>query len=180
MTSVQVFSFIIIPILALGGLGILSYFILKYWREQKNQMNSLQWQNIQFEKSKATMSSRFQAYERLVLLCERITVPNLIMRLRTEGSSANDLKWAMLMAIQQEFEHNVTQQIYVTDNLWAILRIARDNTAEIINIAAEKVDPKAEAGALISEIFKVMNEQQGDSLAKAQAAIRQEAAVLWL
>ena len=179
MTIVHVFSFIIFPILALVGLGILAYFTLKYWREQKNQANSLQWQTIQFEKNKATMSSRFQAYERLVLLCERITVPNLIMRLRTEGASANDLKWVLLMAIQQEFEHTVTQQLYVSDNLWTILRIARDNTAEIINIAAEKVDAKADAGALISEIFKVMSEQQGDSLAKAQAAIRQEAAVLW-
>ena len=178
MTVPEVMSFIVLPILVLSAVGVLSYFIIKFWREQKSQSNSLTWQSIQLEKSKSTMSMRFQACERLILLCERISIPNLIMRLRTEGSSANDLRLAMLIAIQQEFEHNVTQQIYVSENLWNILRIARDNTAEIINIAAEKVEPKADSNALISEIFKILTEQQGDSLSKAQAAIRQEANAL--
>lgn len=178
MDNYHLFLFIVLPLLVLIASGLLSYFILKFWREQKAQSNSLTWQNIQLEKSKATMSMRFQAYERLTLLCERIAVPNLIMRLRTEGSTANDLRLAMLIAIQQEFEHNVTQQIYVTENLWNILKIARDNTAEVINIAAEKIDPKADSNALISEIFKILSEQKVDSLGKAQAAIRQEAALL--
>ena len=178
MTVFEVMSFIVLPILALSAAAVLSYFIIKFWREQKSQSNSLTWQSMQLEKSKLTMSMRFQACERLILLCERISIPNLIMRLRTEGSSANDLRLAMLIAIQQEFEHNVTQQIYVSENLWNILKIARDNTAEIINIAAEKVELKADSNALISEIFKILTEQQGDSLSKAQAAIRQEATAL--
>ncbi len=178
MSINQLFLLVILPMVVLSALGVLSYFILKFWREQKAQANSLTWQGIQLEKSKATMSLRFQAYERMILLCERIAVPNLIMRLRTEGATANDFRLAMLIAIQQEFEHNVTQQIYVSDNLWNILKITRDNTAEIINIAFEKLEPKADSNALISEIFKILNEQQGDSSAKAQAAIRQEAALL--
>jgi capsular polysaccharide biosynthesis protein len=178
MSINQLFLLVLLPIVVLSLLGILSYFIIKYWREQKAQANSLTWQSIQLEKSKATMSMRFQAYERMILLCERIAVPNLIMRLRTEGATANDFRLAMLIAIQQEFEHNVTQQIYVSDNLWNILKITRDNTAEIINIAFEKLEPKADSNTLITEIFKILNEQQGDSSAKAQAAIRQEAALL--
>lgn len=178
MSASEVISLIVLPVLVLSFMGFLSYFILKYWREQKSQSHSLTWQNIQLEKSKATISMRFQACERLILLCERIAIPNLIMRLRTEGSSSNDLRLAMLIAIQQEFEHNVTQQIYVSEKLWNILKIARDNTAEIINIAAEKVDMKGDSNLLISEIFKIFSEQQGDSLSKAQAAISQEAAVL--
>ena len=178
MTGEQMFSVVVMPLLALSAAGILAFFIIKYWREQKNQANSLTWQSIQLEKNKATMGMRFQAYERLTLLCERIAVPNLIMRLRTEGALASDLRLAMLIAIQQEFEHNVTQQIYVSENLWNILKIARDNTAEIINIAFEKVDEKADSNALITEIFNILKEQQGDSVSKAQAAIRQEAALL--
>jgi hypothetical protein len=175
MTVLQIFSFIVLPILILIGVGTLAFFMIKYWREQKVQVNSLQWQQIQAEKAKTTLPLRLQAYERLTLLCERINIPNLIKRLRAEGASVNDLRFALLIGIQQEFEHNVTQQIYVSDNLWNILRIARDNTAEIINIAAEKLDPKADSNALIEEIFTILSEQKGDSLAKAQAAIRQEA-----
>jgi hypothetical protein len=175
MTVLQMFFYVALPILILTGLGVLAFFMIKYWREQKAQANSLLWQQIQIEKAKTTLPMRLQAYERLTLLCDRISIPNLIKRLRTEGASANDFRLALLIGIQQEFEHNVTQQIYVSENLWNILRIARDNTAEIINIAAEKLDPKADSNALISEIFTLLGEQKGDSLAKAQAAIRQEA-----
>jgi hypothetical protein len=178
MTVLQMFSYVVLPILILTGLGTLAFFVIKYWREQQAQANALQWQQIQTKKAKTTLPMRLQAYERLTLLCERINIPNLIKRLRAEGASVNDLRFALLIGIQQEFEHNVTQQIYVSDNLWNILRIARDNTAEIINIAAEKLDPKADANALIEGIFTILSEQKGDSLAKAQAAIRQEAASL--
>ena len=176
MTVLQMFSYFILPILTLTSVGVLAFFILKYGREQNAQSNSLRWQEIQLEKAKATLPLRLQAYERLTLLCERITIPNLIKRLRTEGASANDFRLALLIGIQQEFEHNVTQQIYVSENLWTILKVARDNTAEIINIAAEKLDDKADSNALIHEIFTLLTEQKGDSLAKAQAAFRQEAA----
>jgi hypothetical protein len=178
MTVLQMFSYVVLPLLILTGLVALAFFMIKYWREQKAQANSLHWQQIQTEKAKTTLPMRLQAYERLTLLCERINIPNLIKRLRAEGASVNDLRFALLIGIQQEFEHNVTQQIYVSDNLWNILRIARDNTAEIINIAAEKLDPKADSNALIEEIFTILSEQKGDSLAKAQAAIRQEAVAL--
>ena len=176
MTIDQIFASLVFPFLGLIAASVLAYFLLKYWREQKAQSNSLKWQQIQNEKHKSTLTLRLQAYERLLLVCERIAIPNLIMRLRTEGASANDLRMAMLIGIQQEFEHNVTQQLYVSDNLWNIVRISRDNTAEIINIAAEKVDAKADSNALIEAIFKVLTEQQSDSLSKAQSAIRQEAA----
>jgi hypothetical protein len=178
MTVLQIFSYIIFPLLILTGIGILAFFMIKYWREQKAQANSLIWQQIQIEKNKTTLPLRLPAYERLTLLCERITIPNLIKRLRTEGASAHDFRLTLLIGIQQEFEHNVTQQIYVSENLWNILKIARDNTAEIINIAAEKLEPQADSNALIHEIFTVLGEQKGDSLGKAQAAIRQEAAGL--
>ena len=176
MNLSEIFAHVVIPILTLTSAGVLSYYIIKYWREQKNQANTLQWQQIQVEKNKNTLALRLQACERMLLLCERIAIPSLIMRLRTEGSTVNDLRLAMLIGIQQEFEYNITQQIYVSDNLWNILRIARDNTAQIINLAAEQLDPKANNDALTSEIFKILNEQPSDSLAKAQAAIRQEAA----
>ncbi len=176
MTSIDMLFYIVLPILL--GIGILAYFIIKTWRDQNNQKNSLRWQEIQAEKARTSINLRLQAYERMTLLCERIAIPNLIRRLRTEGTSVNDLRLALMIGIQQEFEHNVTQQIYISDKLWSILKIARDNTAEIINIAAEKLDPKADASTLISEIFKILNEQQGDSISKAQAAIRQEAAAL--
>jgi hypothetical protein len=146
--------------------------------QQTNQQN-LRTYEIQQQRLQATLPLRLQAYERLLLLCERISIPNLVGRLRTEGASASDLLMAMLMAINQEFEHNATQQIYVSEKLWTIILMARDNTANSLDIVAQKLDKTATAEAFIGGMGAFLNEQNGaDSIAMAQNAIRQEAASL--
>ena len=70
---------------------------------------------------RVTLPSNFKAYERLILLCERINIADLILRLKAPGTSAVELKSALLLAVQQEFEHNLTQQLYVTEELWQVL-----------------------------------------------------------
>ena len=82
----------------------------------------------------------------------------------------------MLIAIQQEFEHNVTQQLYVSENLWHIIILTRNNIADIVNMVAQKQDAQADSSTLIYELFNFLSEQSSDSIAKAQAAIRQEVA----
>jgi hypothetical protein len=120
---------------------------------------------------------RLQAYERLSMLVERISIPNLLFRLRSEKSKAAALRVAMLLAIQQEFEHNVTQQVYVSDKLWSILRAARQDTENTINGIAEKVDPKAPAEELAGILLNYLAMQEITALDKAQIAIRTEAAL---
>jgi hypothetical protein len=120
---------------------------------------------------------RLQAYERLSMLVERISIPNLLFRLRSEKSKAAALRVAMLLAIQQEFEHNVTQQVYVSDKLWNILRAARQDTENTINGIAEKVDPKAPAEELAGILLNYLATQEITALDKAQIAIRTEAAL---
>jgi hypothetical protein len=162
--------------------AVLAYFIYtlveKYLDQQASQ-NNLRALEMQQQRLQATLPLRLQAYERLLLLCERISIPNLVGRLRTEGASASDLRMAMLMAINQEFEHNVTQQIYVSENLWKILLMTRDNTANSLDIVAQKLDKSATSEAFIGGMGAFLNEQNGsDSIAMAQNAIRQEAASL--
>jgi Ca2+/Na+ antiporter len=159
--------------------AVLAYLIFSLTKKYFDQQSNARAAEIQQQRLQATLPLRLQAYERLLLLCERITIPNLVGRLRTEGASATDLRMAMLMAIKQEFEHNVTQQIYVSEKLWKILLMARDNTANTLDIVAQKLDDKATAEAFIGEMSAFLSEQGGaDSIGMAQAAIRQEAASL--
>ena len=90
----------------------------------------------------------------------------------------NDLRLAMLIAIQQEFEHNIAQQLYVSENLWNIIILSRNNTADIVNMVAQKLDAQADSSLLINDLFQFLGEQSSDSITKAQAAIRQEVAGL--
>ena len=159
--------------------AVLAYYIYTLVEKYLTQQQNLRALEIQQQRQQATLPLRLQAYERLLLLCERISIPNLVGRLRTEGASANDLRMAMLIAINQEFEHNVTQQIYVSEKLWKILLMARDNTANTLDVIAQKLDKSATSEAFIGEMGAFLNEQNAaDSIAMAQSAIRQEAASL--
>jgi hypothetical protein len=120
---------------------------------------------------------RLQAYERLSLFCERISPPNLLLRVRPDGLSVAELRVALMMNIQQEYEHNVTQQVYVSEQLWQILKIARDDSVSMIAMGAEQLDPKADARLLAERIFTLL-EQRGNTtgLDTALQAIKTEAA----
>lgn len=152
------------------------YFIYTLTKQYVNNLHQARLIDLQQQRAQPTLSLRLQACERLILLCERISIPNLISRLRTEGASVNDLRLAMLIAIQQEFEHNITQQLYVSENLWNIIILSRNNTADIVNMVAQKLDAQADSSLLINDLFQFLGEQSGDSITKAQAAIRQEVA----
>ena len=167
---------IIAVLLFLLIFAVVAYFVITLTKQYAYNHHQAQLIDLQQQRAQPTLPFRLQACERLILLCERISIPNLIMRLRTEGASVNDLRVAMIIAIQQEFEHNTTQQLYVSENLWTILLLTRSNTADIVNMVAQKLDAQADSGLLIKELFRFISEQPNDSIAKAQAAIRQEVA----
>jgi hypothetical protein len=76
---------------------------------------------------------QLQAYERLILLTDRIALPNLIQRLHQSGLSAREMQSLLTMSIRQEFEHNITQQIYVSAEAWDAIRNYKDQNTLIIN-----------------------------------------------
>lgn len=125
-----------------------------------------------------TLPLRLQAYERLSLFCERVAIPNLVLRLRQEGMKAVELKFALMVAIQQEYEHNITQQVYVSDQLWQIIKLSRDETVNFISLVAESVDPTADARLLAEALFNYLSKMEYTALDKALLAIKKEAGVI--
>ena len=151
------------------------YYLMKQYLDKQHALKALEFrQNV----GKTTVPLKLQAYERLSLFCERISVPNLVLRLRSEGQNASLLRVSMLVAIQQEFEHNITQQVYVSDNLWQIIKVARDNTVGIINGVAENIDPKASGEEYANALLHYTNTQEVTALDKALQAIKREAGIL--
>ena len=121
---------------------------------------------------------KLQAYERLSLFCERIAIPSLLLRLRSEDQTAGLLRMAMLVSIQQEFEHNITQQVYVSEQLWQIVKMARDEAVNLVAIVAEKVGPKADGKELAQALFNIVNQREVMAVEKALVAIKKEAAIV--
>ena len=126
-----------------------------------------------------TLPMRLQAYERLSLFCERIALPNLLLRLRQPDQSAGELRLSLLLAIQQEYEHNISQQVYMSQQLWDIIRQARDNTLQAIDAVADVVDVDMPSRELSRALIDQAAAKTNQGLSLALAAIKKEAGLLF-
>lgn len=149
--------------------------LLKQYLEKQYQLRKL---DLKQEQTKTTTRLRLQAYERLSLFCERISIPSLILRLRSEKMNAMELRLAMMIAIQKEFEHNITQQVYVSDQLWQIIKIARDDAVNIINLVYNSIQPDTTSRDYSNAIINYLEKREIISSEKALFAIKKEAGLL--
>ena len=197
-------SEVLVVLIIFGTIGtlitVLSVLRFDLKKKQLASDQAIQLARLQNEKTQTIVPTRLQAYERLSLLCDRISIPQLVSRLQTSGASAKDLQMAMLIAINQEFEHNGTQHIYVSKKLWDIIFMLRNNTTDIINFVAQQLAADAAAPQLSTALMQFMTHgEQGllseggtkstsltqfsaaqsvDMTTKAKEAIREEAAML--
>ncbi|HEX2628187.1 MAG TPA: hypothetical protein VHM26_04230 [Chitinophagaceae bacterium] len=91
----------------------------------------------------STRPLQLQAYERLVLLAERLAIPNLISRVNQGGLNMRQMQTLLLDAIKQEYEYNTTQQIYVSPVAWEAIKNLKDQNMLIINQCAASLPPEA-------------------------------------
>ncbi len=130
-------------------------------------------------KAAETLPLRLQAYERLSLFCERIALPNLLMRLQEPDQSAGELKLSLYLAIQQEYEHNIAQQVYMSQQLWDIIRQARDNALQAIEAVSDIIEPQQPGRVLARTLLDQASASSNAGLAMALAAIKKEASLLF-
>lgn len=107
---------------------------------------------------------RLQAYERLVLLTERIALPNLISRLNQPGISAAEMKLILTENIKQEFEYNSTQQLYVSPISWDAVRNLKEQNIMVIHQVAASLPLDASANDLNKKILEVLMSQPNGAL----------------
>lgn len=86
---------------------------------------------------------RLQAYERLSLFLERIAPNNLIQRVRQSEMNAQQLQIQLIASIRGEYEHNLSQQIYVSSQTWDSVVLVKDDITKTINIIATSMPPTA-------------------------------------
>ncbi|MCS7019314.1 MAG: hypothetical protein RMJ87_09415 [Cytophagales bacterium] len=119
---------------------------------------------------------RLQAYERMALFLERISAPNLLMRLNNSEMNAIQLQSVLLEEIRNEFAHNFSQQVYMSDEAWEKIRSAMDNMVAMINHSATEVPPEAPsiqlAKAIMSNIIAQNDDITGQALKFLKAEVR--------
>ena len=93
--------------------------------------------------SSSSNSLQLQAYERLTLLVDRIALPNLVSRTPSEGLSILDMQYLLTKNIRDEFDYNVTQQIYVTPESWNAVRNLKEKNILTVNQVAQALPPES-------------------------------------
>lgn len=91
----------------------------------------------------ATRTMRLQAYERLTLLVDRIALPNLISRVNQNGVSAREMQMLLTRGLKEEFDYNITQQIYVTAEAWNAVKNLKEQNMLVVNQLASALPPNA-------------------------------------
>lgn len=132
---------------------------------------------LQAGKKSETLPIRIQAYERLMLFCERINIEQLVYRLREPDMKVRELQSILMIAVQQEYEHNLSQQIYASSNLWKIIELSKN---EVLNMIASTADNfKAEDDALPYSNALISGRSTVQVLDKAKEALRAEVQLLF-
>lgn len=125
-----------------AGIGVvyIAFYLFKPYLDKTSNL-----QVLEFKKAMTTQTLplRLQAYERLVLFADRINPSNMLIRLNGNGYSAAELHSIILNEIRTEYQHNVTQQIYVSPQAWAIIRRVKDDTLNLVTNAVKGLPENA-------------------------------------
>lgn len=124
----------------------------------------------------ASVSLQLQAYERLTLLVDRIAIPNLISRTAHEGLSARDMQLVLTRSIRDEFDYNITQQIYITPETWNAVKNLKEKNLLIINQVASVLPANASGLDLNRAILEfLVNDKKANQHELVSEALSYEA-----
>ncbi|WP_339920066.1 hypothetical protein [uncultured Flavobacterium sp.] len=142
----------------------------------KDQQNNRRWL-LQKDNQSAMLPLRLQAYERMTLLMERINPSQLIVRINPLSQDKDEYRNFVIAQIEQEFEHNLAQQIYISEKCWSIIVTAKNATIQIIRLAA-KNEKVINADGLREAVISDLLDKPSPSSA-ALAFIKNEVGELW-
>jgi len=126
----------------ISGLGVvwIAFYLIKPYLDKSERI-----QLLEFKKAVGnhTLPLRLQAYERIILFMERINPENLLIRLNATGYSAAELHSIIITEVRSEYQHNITQQIYVTSRAWGVAKRVKDDTLNLIAGAIKSLPENA-------------------------------------
>lgn len=127
----ELFSFTIPSVIT--GL-VAYYFFLNHIKSEEKKMKL----SLLRENQKQSLPIRLQAYERMTLFLERINPSKLVLRITSVNNDVDAYSQSLINTVEQEFEHNLAQQIYISDKCWSVITAAKNATILIIKKTAEE------------------------------------------
>ncbi len=155
MEALIEFAKIILP----AGTVLYAMFVtIRMFLNKKHEKNS--WA-LKVKNSETVLPIRLQAYERVCLFLERIAPKNLIVRLNAGEMTAHEFQQVLLHGIREEFGHNLSQQVYMSEESWNLVKNAVEEIVMLVNESAGGLPPEAKSIDLARKIFEKEIEKQG-------------------
>jgi len=168
LRDLVIFAQIILP--SLFMLAAVIYIVGGFFRDHEKRQKL----KVALGNKQMITPLRLQAYERLVMLLERISLESLMMRVSLPGKNCEELHAELLQIIRAEFDHNLSQQLYVSIEAWNSVRKAKNYTISLVNNAAKEVEDKAPAILLSRKILDMAIELEKSITEKALNEIKLE------
>jgi len=154
--------------------GAIVWLFLKLMEEYTTFRRNLEFQKMAAEREKSVLQLRLQACERLILFLDRVSLPNLIGRLRTQHSQTGDLSTFIMLNMQKELEHNVTQQLYVSAKLWEIINLIKDELSSAADLLGRTEEAPIAVEEYIHRLLQYHQSQGASLIEKGQKAVKEE------
>lgn len=162
---------LILQIVTIGLIYLACYHLLRIYMSRPKQPHG---NSVEPEEKKIILPLRLQAYERLILYLERITPNNLVMRLNQTDMNAMQFQSLLIRTIREEFEYNLSQQLYISARAWELVRNAKEETVNLINQAGSKIEKDAPSADLVRIIFEQFLEKERASIDTAIDELKRE------
>ncbi len=171
MTPLVIVLVAVLPALIIA---LTAFLIVKYFVENDQKKRLLE---LKYESKNITIPIRLQAYERMAMFLERIDPPQLLFRVNNPELTAYQMQTILLSTIRSEFEHNMSQQVYIAPDVWEGIRNAKEMVVNVINLAGGRLPDEATATDLAASILEAVAEKSPISVAMER--LKKEVALLY-
>ncbi len=148
-----------------------SFYLIKNFLENEHKNRSL---NLKIASRELSTPIRLQAYERVVLFLERISPNSLVMRMNKPMFTSRQFHSELIAAVRSEFEHNLSQQIYMSAEAWEMVKNAKEEIVKLINLSAIKIPDSAPSSELAQLLIEASAKLKALPTSMAIAYIKKE------
>lgn len=161
---------IVLALFAVAATAVTTLLLVKRFMENEQRKKLLE---LKLHAKQVMMPLRLQAYERMAMFLERIEPNSLLYRV-DHALTAYQMQTILLATIRSEYEHNLSQQVYLSVELWDAIRLAKEQVVNVINLAAGKLPESATAADLTVNVLEMVAEQS--PIAQAMLQLKKEVA----
>ena len=171
-TILEIIKFTLPSIMVVIAVWIMGQQFTKSLQSSKDQ-------ELRLSSQRKTLPLQLQAYERMAVFLERISLDMLLIKESNPALSAREFHQHLIETIRSEYEHNLSQQIYLPDETWKVISLAKENTIKMINAAFQQTDPKSKSIDLSKKIMDYQIETGSSPTQTALSFVKANARTLF-